>query len=68
MKLRAVNGWNAERRRHAKAYDAAFKDLPLGLPADSRHAPSIYHLYTVRTARRDALAGEALRKARSKVD
>ena len=56
VKLRELRRWNAERRRYADAYNEAFKSLPMELPVDTRGAASIHHLYTVRTARRDALA------------
>lgn len=62
VKLRRLKRWNAERQAHAKAYHAAFKDLPLVLPHDERGALSIQHLYTVRTPRRDALSAH-LKKA-----
>jgi len=56
IKLRRLDRWNAQRRRHAKVYDKAFKDLPLKIPVSTKDARSIYHLYTIRTPRRDALA------------
>jgi len=62
VKLKAVRRWNAARRRHANAYQAAFRDLPLGLPADSKRAPSNFHLYTVLTPKRDALASHLARR------
>lgn len=57
VKLPHLNGWNAKRREHAAAYDAAFADLegitPLATPKPGVDA--IYHLYTLKAARRDAL-------------
>lgn len=57
VKLPHLDRWNAARRAHAQAYDAAFADAagiePLATPADGVDA--IYHLYTLRAERRDAL-------------
>ena len=56
-KMPHVDGWNAQRREHAAAYDAAFADVagvtPLRAPL--AHVSPIYHLYTIRAERRDAL-------------
>jgi dTDP-4-amino-4,6-dideoxygalactose transaminase len=56
VKLRALRRWNAARQKHARAYNAAFKGLPVGRPVDQPGAASIHHLYTLRTLERDALA------------
>lgn len=56
IKLRRLKAWNERRRVHAAAYNAAFKDLPLVLPTQAPGEKHIYHLYTVRTGRRDALS------------
>lgn len=61
VKLRDLDRSNAQRQRHAQAYDKAFKDLPLEIPARMAKAKSIYHLYTVRTSRRDAFAAHLSR-------
>ncbi|MEZ6189490.1 MAG: DegT/DnrJ/EryC1/StrS family aminotransferase [Planctomycetota bacterium] len=57
VKLPHVDGWNAQRRVHAAAYDSAFEELegvtPLRRPLP--HVETIYHLYTVRAERRDEL-------------
>lgn len=56
-KLEHLNAWNAERRRIAAAYNAALgpvADLHITPPAD--HLESVWHLYTIRSPRRDALA------------
>ena len=54
VKLRRLKTWNALRLKHAKAYNEAFKNLPLQLPPLG--PGSIFHLYTIRTFKRDALA------------
>jgi len=54
VKLRRLRTWNASRLQHGHAYNEAFKNLPLQLPPLG--AGSIFHLYTIRTPKRDALA------------
>lgn len=53
-KLPLVDGWTTIRRSHANAYDEQLAGLPLTLPKiiNSDH---VYHLYVVRTKKRDAL-------------
>ena len=56
VKLRKLGEVTKRRRSLAERYGEAFADLPLVLPserADSRH---VYHLYVVRSQRRDELA------------
>src|SRR5512143_1538025 len=54
--LRRLDAMNDRRRALAARYDAALKDLPLELPVERAHARHVYHLYVVRTDRRDRLA------------
>ena len=61
VKLRHLDAWNAARRRHAAAYDAALAPLK-DIQRTRYDAGTIYHLYVVRTADRDA-ALDALNKA-----
>jgi dTDP-4-amino-4,6-dideoxygalactose transaminase len=51
-----LDGWNAERRGMAEAYRNRLAGVPIGLPPcpDSPDA-AVYHLFTVRTQRRDQL-------------
>jgi dTDP-4-amino-4,6-dideoxygalactose transaminase len=57
VKLPHLDAWNAERRRIADSYNAAFRSIPgLHIQPPSNHIESVYHLYTVRTAERDRLA------------
>lgn len=57
VKLPHLMGWNAQRRAHADAYDAAFAEVeginPLARPSEG--VTPIYHLYVVRAQRRDEL-------------
>jgi dTDP-4-amino-4,6-dideoxygalactose transaminase len=56
VKLRHLDAWTEARRRLAARYGQGLAGLPLGLPAEDARARHIYHLYTVRHPRRDALA------------
>jgi dTDP-4-amino-4,6-dideoxygalactose transaminase len=56
VKLRRLDGWTEARRRLAARYRAELAGLPLGLPFEDPRARHIYHVFTVRHPRRDALA------------
>jgi dTDP-4-amino-4,6-dideoxygalactose transaminase len=57
IKLRRLKDWTEARRRIARLYDAGLRDLPLRLPPlGSAGTSPVFHLYTVRLERRDALA------------
>lgn len=56
VKLKYIDRWNEARIRIARRYDEELKGLPVRTPfapAGYRHT---YHLYTIRTEKRDALA------------
>ena len=55
IKLERVAAWTEERRDLAARYDEALAGLPLAPQQLLPGARSAYHLYTVRTAQRDAL-------------
>ncbi|MBP7694136.1 MAG: DegT/DnrJ/EryC1/StrS family aminotransferase, partial [Anaerolineales bacterium] len=55
VKLRYLAADNGRRRALAALYDAGLAGLPLGLPRVRPGAEHVYHLYVVRSARRDAL-------------
>ncbi|MEM9550405.1 MAG: DegT/DnrJ/EryC1/StrS family aminotransferase [Pseudomonadota bacterium] len=55
VKLGHLDAWNDRRRAHAARYNAAFRDSALTLPAPPEDADPVWHLYVVRTPRRDAL-------------
>jgi dTDP-4-amino-4,6-dideoxygalactose transaminase len=61
--LRRLDAMNDHRRALAARYDRALAGLPLGLPAERPHGRHVYHLYVVRTPRRNELA--AFLKARN---
>jgi dTDP-4-amino-4,6-dideoxygalactose transaminase len=56
VKLTHLDAWNAARRRHAEVYSEAF-DGVVGVrpPASDPANEHIYHQYTIRADRRDAL-------------
>ena len=56
IKLKHIDRWNALRVKHAAEYDKAFKALPLETPFISKGARSNYHLYSIRTQKRDGLS------------
>jgi dTDP-4-amino-4,6-dideoxygalactose transaminase len=55
IKLKHLEEWNDSRRTAAARYSAALKGLDLILPEERPGARHVYHLYVVRTPRRDEL-------------
>jgi dTDP-4-amino-4,6-dideoxygalactose transaminase len=56
VKLRHLEGWNAERRERAAAYTRVLEGTPgIVLPRERPGARSVWHLYTIRAADRDGL-------------
>ena len=56
VKLRHLPEWTQARQGIAARYTAGLAGLPLVLPAERPGATHVYHQYTIRTPRRDALA------------
>ncbi len=56
VKLRHLPAWIEARRRLAARYTAGLRDCPVALPPDPPGACHVFHQYTIRTPRRDALA------------
>lgn len=56
VKLKRLEKWNNNRRKLAKLYDKLLGDLPVILPPshNKRSLPN-YHLYVIRTKKRDSL-------------
>jgi dTDP-4-amino-4,6-dideoxygalactose transaminase len=54
IKLSRLDEWNAARCRHAAAYNAALADIP-GITLTRYAEGMVYHLYVIRTERRDEL-------------
>lgn len=55
VKLEHLDGWNHQRRANAGTYRELLEGLNLVLPQNSVHLESVYHLFVIRTRRRDAL-------------
>jgi UDP-N-acetyl-3-dehydro-alpha-D-glucosamine 3-aminotranferase len=55
VKAGRLSEWNQRRRAIARYYTEALAELPLGLPMERSPAQHIYHQYTVRSTKRDAL-------------
>jgi dTDP-4-amino-4,6-dideoxygalactose transaminase len=56
VKLRHVDEWNQRRREIAAVYDRALAEVPdIQAPFAADHIAHVYHLYVVRTERRDQL-------------
>jgi dTDP-4-amino-4,6-dideoxygalactose transaminase len=67
VKLRRLERWTELRRAHAKRYDRALASSGVSTPREMSWARHVYHAYTVRSPRRDALrdalAGEGIQSA-----
>lgn len=55
VKLRHLPVWNDARRRIAATYDRLLEGTAVTTPTVLSHGTHVYHLYAVRTPRRDAL-------------
>ncbi len=55
LKLKRLDIWNEKRIELAKYYNEILKELPLKTPKIFEHKKSVFHLYVIRTERRDEL-------------
>lgn len=55
VKLKHLESWNKRRREIAAEYDRELAGLPLRLPEIEDFAETVYHLYVIRSDKRDAL-------------
>jgi dTDP-4-amino-4,6-dideoxygalactose transaminase len=55
VKLDHLDDWSKKRRKHAKVYDSAFKDLDMVTPKEESFNYHIYNQYTVAVKNRDEL-------------
>ena len=63
VKLRRLKGWTEARRRLARLYHSGMGDLPLRLPPlGGGGTDPVFHLFTVRLEKRDALAAHLKRQ------
>lgn len=56
VKMKRIYSWTQRRVTLAKLYDKLLKGLPLTTPQIRAQSESVYHLYTIRTLQRNALA------------
>ncbi len=55
VKLRHLETWNAIRRQHASLYNRFLAGGEIATPVKMGYAESVWHLYVIRVADRDAL-------------
>lgn len=56
VKLRHLEAWTEARRAHAARYAELLGDCAVGIPREAPGRRHVYHVYAVRTPRREALA------------
>lgn len=56
VKLKHLQKWNDSRRQKADYYNEKLSKFDLILPYEAPEAEHVYHLYTIRSARRDQIA------------
>ena len=54
-KLVHLDEWNERRRAHANRYRELLSELALSLPNERSNTSAVYHLFVVRTERRDEI-------------
>jgi dTDP-4-amino-4,6-dideoxygalactose transaminase len=55
VKLKYLNEWNQKRRENAKLYKKLLKDTSILTPVEKEYAKHVYHLYVIRSDKRDFL-------------
>lgn len=55
VKLKHLNNWNEKRRKNASLYEELLKDAEILTPVEKKYAKHVYHLYVVRSEKRDSL-------------
>ncbi len=55
LKLKRLDKWNERRIKIAEIYNKNLKGLPIILPERSKDVKHVYHLYVIRTEKRDSL-------------
>jgi len=55
VKLKHMDEWNASRRRAAATYDRLLRELGIPAPKVADYSTHVYHLYVIRSKRRDEL-------------
>jgi dTDP-4-amino-4,6-dideoxygalactose transaminase len=62
LKLRRLDDWNGRRRAVAARYRDALQDVAVTLPVERSWARHVYHQFTVRVEKRDAVRDALARK------
>ncbi len=55
VKLKYLDQWNEERRSKASLYTEKLLPFGVGCPSEKQGARHVYHLYTIKTRKRDSL-------------
>lgn len=55
VKLKYLDQWNGERRRKARLYTKMLSPLGVVCPSEKKGVRHVYHLYTIKTKKRDSL-------------
>ncbi len=55
IKLSYLDRWNEMRRKNAEIYRRELQDLPIVLPGEASWAHHVYHLFVIRSKKRDEL-------------
>jgi dTDP-4-amino-4,6-dideoxygalactose transaminase len=55
IKLKYLDQWNEERRRKAKLYTKMLSPLRVVCPTEKKGVRHVFHLYTIKTKKRDSL-------------
>jgi len=55
VKLKYLNQWNGEKRRKALLYKRMLEDAGVHCPVEKEQARHVYHLFVVRSTKRDSL-------------
>ncbi len=55
VKLKYLDQWNEERRRKAEIYTERLSPLGVACPSEKTGVRHVYHLYTIKTEKRDSL-------------
>jgi dTDP-4-amino-4,6-dideoxygalactose transaminase len=55
VKLKYLDEWNEKRRKNASIYNGLLKNLNIVTPYEEEYAKHVYHLYVIRTKRRDEI-------------
>jgi len=55
VKLKHLDEWTEKRRKNAKLYNELLKGSEIKTPVEMEYAKHVYHLYVIRTAKREKL-------------